>query len=116
VSLPREGPASGSLAILLISEESSHQAHADGLPRTTALGHNQPRHHARNTPAEVKARVGPRVAAHLSFARQKHVSVCAQSPTRSSAPRRRSNERRPVSMGGGLTCDAGGGGEVGLGA
>jgi len=34
-------------------------------------GHNQPRLHARDTPAEVKARVGPRVAAHLPFARSR---------------------------------------------
>jgi hypothetical protein len=38
------------------------------LSRAAPSGHNQPRHHARDTRTEVKASLGPRGAAHLRFA------------------------------------------------
>ena len=34
----------------------------------TAVAHNQPRHHTRDTRAQVKANLDPRVGAHLPFA------------------------------------------------
>jgi hypothetical protein len=38
------------------------------VARRSLPGHNQPRHHARDTPVELKASLGSRVAAHPPFA------------------------------------------------
>jgi hypothetical protein len=54
---------------------------ADDVARVTAPGHNQPRHHARDTRADVKASLGPRVATHLL------VASCALIASPGSLPR-----------------------------
>jgi hypothetical protein len=41
--------------------------HAGTPVRTTVLGRNQPRHHTRDTRAQVIASLDPRVVAHLPF-------------------------------------------------
>jgi hypothetical protein len=57
----------------------SHGLGTERALRAAASGHNQPRHHARDTRAEVKATLGPRGAAHLRFANvETHGVVVAQ--------------------------------------
>ena len=62
---------------------SSHAGDSRAGDLATPTGHKQPRHHARDTRAEVKASLGPRVAEHLPFAtsRGRGVISAGRSPT-----------------------------------
>jgi hypothetical protein len=82
---------SASQALGCCKHESSSRAADVALPLP---GHNQPPHHARDTRAEVKARLGPRVAAHLPFANLKTQEA---KPAASREPKLRSIRALPSS-------------------
>jgi hypothetical protein len=60
----RSGRSAGTGRVF--ATQSGHDSDAKNAPNASALGHNQPRHHTRDTRA--KARLDPRVGVHVLFA------------------------------------------------